>query len=121
MSDDNEKWAAKRLDGLIDLHFGPSQQGKDRVMEWDATLPPPDIKDWKGVAVVSEPRRGGKSYWRKRAEDAEGRLGVVREWIDRRGVNVGDRDDDYMRGYRDAQRHALQDAAELRAAIEDAR
>ena len=42
------------------------------------------------------------------------KLGAVREWIDRRGVNVGDRDDDYMRGYRDAQRHALLDAAELR-------
>lgn len=63
MSDDIEKGAAKRLDELIDLHF----------MEWDATLPP-DIKDWKGVAVVSEPRRVGKSYWRERAETAEGRL-----------------------------------------------
>ena len=42
-------------------------------MEWGATLPP-DIKDWKGVAVVSEPRRVGKSYWRERAETAEGRL-----------------------------------------------
>ena len=42
------------------------------------------------------------------------KLDAVREWIDRRGVNVGDRDDDYMRGYRDAQRHALLDAAELR-------
>ena len=44
----------------------------------------------------------------------------VREWIDRRGVNVGDRDDDYMRGYRDAQRHAVQDAAELRATLDGA-
>ena len=26
--------------------------------------------------------------------------------------------DDYMRGYRDAQRHAVQDAAELRAALD---
>ena len=42
------------------------------------------------------------------------KLGAVREWIDRRGVNVGDRDDDYMRGYRDAQRHAILYAAELR-------
>ena len=42
------------------------------------------------------------------------KVGAVREWIDRRGVNVGDRDDDYMRGYRDAQRHAILDAAELR-------
>ena len=37
----------------------------------------------------------------------------VREWAYRRGVNVGDRDDDYMRGYRDAQRHALMDVGEL--------
>ena len=47
------------------------------------------------------------------------KLGAVREWIDRRGVNVGDRDDDYMRGYRDAQRHALLDAAELRRALDE--
>ena len=40
-------------------------------------------------------------------------VATVREWIDRRGVNVGDRDDDYMRGYRDAQRHALMDVGEL--------
>ena len=73
------------------------------------------------MAVISEPRRGGKSYWRKRAEDAEGRLDVVREWLDSRGVDVDERDDEYMRGYRDAQRHAIQDAAALRAAIEDAR
>ena len=46
------------------------------------------------------------------------KLGAVREWIDRRGVDVGDRDDDYMRGYRDAQRHALLDAAELRRALD---
>lgn len=72
------------------------------------------------MAVISEPRRGGKSYWRKRAEDAEGRLDVVREWLDSRGVDVDERDDEYMRGYRDAQRHAIQDAAALRAAIEDA-
>ena len=38
MSDDIEKWAAKRLDELIDLHFGPSQQGKDRAVEWGAAL-----------------------------------------------------------------------------------
>lgn len=95
-------------------------------VEWSAATEPPDAAEWTDrrvykLAVISEPRRGGKSYWRKRAEDAEGRLDAVREWIDRRGVNVGDRDDEYMRGYRDAQRHAIQDAAALRAAIEDAR
>ena len=46
------------------------------------------------------------------------KLDAVREWIDRRGVNVDDRDDDYMRGYRDAQRYALHDANELRALLD---
>ena len=65
-------------------------------------------------------RRNGDGDWeviesRLAERDAlAAKLGAVREWIDRRGVNVGDRDDDYMRGYRDAQRHALLDAAELR-------
>ena len=45
-------------------------------------------------------------------------VATVREWIDRRGVNVDDRDDEYMRGYRDAQRHALLDALELRRALD---
>ena len=43
---------------------------------------------------------------------------AVRAWIDRRGVNVDDRDDEYMRGYRDAQRHARLDALELRRALD---
>ena len=42
----------------------------------------------------------------------------VRDWIDHRGVNVDDRDDDYMTGYRDAQRHALQDARGLLAILD---
>ena len=46
------------------------------------------------------------------------KLAAVREWIDRRGVNVDDRDDDYMRGYRDAQRRALLDANGLRAMLD---
>ena len=46
------------------------------------------------------------------------KLAAVREWIDRRGVNVDDRNDDYMCGYRDAQRHALHDANELRAMLD---
>ena len=57
--DDIDTWASKDELGYI---------------EWDAAMPPPDAEEWKGVAVVSEPRRGGKSYWRQRAEDAEGRL-----------------------------------------------
>ena len=46
------------------------------------------------------------------------KLDAAREWIDRRCVYVGDRDDDYMRGYRDAQRHALHDVNELRALLD---
>ena len=44
---------------------------------------------------------------------------AVREWIDRRGVDVSDRDGDYMDGYRAAQRHAVQDAAKLRRALDE--
>ena len=49
-------------------------------IEWSAAgEPPPDAAEWTDrrvckLAVISEPRRGGKSYWRQRAEDAEGRL-----------------------------------------------
>ena len=49
-------------------------------IEWSAASePPPDAAEWTDrrvykLAVISEPRRAGKSYWRKRAEDAEGRL-----------------------------------------------
>ena len=46
------------------------------------------------------------------------KLDAVRAWIDRRGVNVDDRDDEYMRGYRDAQRHARLDALELLRALD---
>lgn len=44
-------------------------------------------------------------------------LAAACEWIDTRGVDAGDRDDDYMDGYRAAQRHALLDAADLRAIL----
>ena len=49
-------------------------------IEWSAAgEPPPDAAERTDhrvykLAVISEPRRGGKSYWRQRAEDAEGRL-----------------------------------------------
>ena len=66
--------------------------------------------------TVRETRKARK--WRRRAEAAEAKLDAVREWLDARGVNVDDRDDDYMRGYRDAQRHALLDARELRATLD---
>ena len=44
----------------------------------------------------------------------------VRDWLDHRGVDVSDRDSAYMDGYRAAQRHAVTDAAELRAALDGA-
>ena len=44
----------------------------------------------------------------------------VRDWLDHRGVDVSDRDGAYMDGYRAAQRHAVTDAAELRAALDGA-
>ena len=49
-------------------------------IEWSAASEPPhDAAEWTDrrvykLAVISETRRGGKSYWRQRAEDAEGRL-----------------------------------------------
>ena len=55
---------------------------------------------------------------RAEVERLTAKLDAVREWLDARGVNVDDRDDDYMRGYRDAQRHALLDARELRATLD---
>ena len=56
--------------------------------------------------------------WRHLADVRAARIARVREWIDRRGVNVSDRDDDYMDGYRAAQRHALLDAHDLRLALD---
>ena len=44
----------------------------------------------------------------------------VRDWLDHRGMDVSDRDSAYMDGYRAAQRHAVTDAAELRAALDGA-
>ena len=59
-----------------------------------------------------------RAHARAKVERLTGQLSTVREWIDLRGVNVDDRDDDYMRGYRDAQRHALLDAHDLRRALD---
>ena len=55
----------------------------------------------------------------ERLAEVEDLLASVREWLDRRGVDVSDRDGAYMDGYRAAQRHALQDAAELRRALDE--
>ena len=43
----------------------------------------------------------------------------VRDWLDHRGVDASDRDGAYMDGYRAAQRHAVIDAAKLRAALDE--
>ena len=55
---------------------------------------------------------------RSALDAVEARLAAVRYWIETRGVDVGDRDDEYMRGYRDAQRRAILDAAEALAIID---
>ncbi len=56
---------------------------------------------------------------RAEVERLTGRVELAREWIDHRGVDVSDRDGAYMDGYRAAQRHALQDAATLRRALDE--
>ena len=43
----------------------------------------------------------------------------VRDWLDHRGVDASDRGGAYMAGYRAAQRRAVIDAAELRAALDE--
>jgi hypothetical protein len=74
---------------------------------------------------MTEPLTPEKTAELQRLLDAEAerdalaaKLDAVREWIDKRGVNVSDRDDDYMDGYRAAQRHALLDAHDLRLALD---
>lgn len=42
----------------------------------------------------------------------------VRDWLDRRGVDVSDRDGAYIDGYRAAQRHMVMDARELRDSLD---
>lgn len=43
----------------------------------------------------------------------EGAREALRRFADSRGINVGDEDDDYWRGYRQAQRECLRDAIDL--------
>lgn len=43
---------------------------------------------------------------------------ALRKFADSRGVNVGDEDDDYWRGYRQAQRECLHDAVSVADRIE---
>ncbi len=72
------------------------------------TLPDHEARD-AGPRIVSLLRR---------VDALAAKVERVRDWIDHRGVNVDDRDDDYMTGYRDAQRHALQDARGLLAILD---
>ena len=53
-----------------------------------------------------------------RAEAKVEAVRMVREWADDRGVNVGDEDSDWWRGYRQAQREAVHEAAGLADLIE---
>ena len=53
---------------------------------------------------------------RSAAQMAKARA-LVRDFADSRGVNVGDEDGDWWRGYRQAQREALMDASELAARV----
>lgn len=82
----------------------------------DAATPRPWMacEDEDEVLIVLD---DDSNHWPGR-DALAAKLDEVREWIDRRGVNVDDRDDDYMRGYRDAQRHARLDANELRVLLD---
>ena len=72
---------------------------------------------WLGESVArlltAETARG-----RSERDALAAKLDAVREWIDKRGVDVSDRDDVWMAGYRAAQRHALQNALELRRTLD---
>ena len=78
----------------------------------------PDTTVSESPCAECERLRGVVHAQRVAIEGANAKLDAVRAWVDRRGVNVDDRDDDYMRGYRDAQRHALLDAHDLRRALD---
>ena len=77
------------------------------LIEWATGEPPPDAAEWTGrrackLAVISEPRRVGKSYWRKRAEGAEAQVeavrGIVRDVANDAGDDRGTYGDDYHAG-----------------------
>lgn len=91
-----------------------SDSGFDAVLLFAeiAALEVPRLLD--RLAHMTEARDNARAE----AERLTAMVDAVREWIDRRGVNVDDRDDEYMRGYRAAQRHALMDALELRRALD---
>ena len=66
-----------------------------------------DLTGWPGEALDAAAERDALAA----------KVALVREWLDHRGVDASDRDGACMDGYRAAQRHAVIDAAELRAAL----
>ena len=68
-----------------------------------------DLTGWPGEALDAAAERDALAAKVER----------VRDWLDHRGVDASDRDGAYMDGYRAAQRHAVIDAAELRAALDE--
>ena len=76
-------------------------------VEWGAAAPWPDPAGWvdqpgRKLSVASEPRRGGKTYWRTRAEAAEAQVeavrGIVRDVANDAGDDRGCYGDDYHAG-----------------------
>ena len=78
-----------------------------------------DMRERDALRAELAHMREARDNARAEVERLTGRVELVREWIDHRGVDVSDRDGAYMDGYRAAQRHALQDAAKLRRALDE--
>lgn len=70
-----------------------------RWLEWDTDATLPEAEEWQGIATVSEPRRGGKSYWHQRAAIAEGRLDAMRETVRDVATDAGDDKGTYGQEY----------------------
>ena len=127
------RWLAFR-DHMLAAHECPT------VPVWRPTTAESDLKDerdalaadadkWQRAALTLQGDRDAlraklahmteaRDHDWAEVERLAAQVDAVRAWIDRRGVNVDDRDDEYMRGYRDAQRHARLDALELRRALD---
>ena len=87
------------------------EQAKDVETQWLSRLSTKDRNEYRGLAralaaanlLASPVQEPGRSEGEIKAE-------ALREFADTRGVNIGDEDDDWWRGYRQAQRECLQDA-----------
>ena len=71
------------------------------------------------LAVLLTPALADALAVRAERDALAAKVERVRDWLDHRGVDASDRDGAYMDGYRAAQRHAVIDAAELRAALDE--